>query len=174
MDLSILDIETERLHLRAYRDADAQEIFEAMTPEVARYMSFEPSRDVDEILSLGRIWTTNQRAGKEVSIAVRRREGGKFLGMCGLHYRDDPEPEVGIWIRADAHRQGFGREAVGSIVRYAGGVLGEASVVYPVVAENMPSRRVAESLGGEVFDRRTMTKPSGVTYEMVVYRVPAA
>jgi RimJ/RimL family protein N-acetyltransferase len=174
MDLSGLEIETDRLRLRAYRNSDAQEIFEAMTPEVARYMSFEPSRDVDEILSLGRVWTINQQAGREVSVVIRRDEDGRFVGMCGLHYRDDPVPEVGIWIRADAHRQGFGRESVGAIVRYAGAVLGETSVVYPVVAENTPSRRVAESLGGELFDRRTMTKPSGVTYEMVVYRVSTA
>ena len=174
MDLSTLAMTTERLAMTAYRERDAAEVHDGVTPEVARFMSFEPTQSIDELAAIGRDWIDNQRAGREVAVVLRDRQDGRFIGMAGLHYRDDPEPEVGIWIREDRQGAGLGREAVAALVDFAGETLKEAAVVYPVVDVNTRSRRVAEGLGGRVIDRRTLRKPSGTEFPLVVYRVPTS
>jgi RimJ/RimL family protein N-acetyltransferase len=74
---------------------------------------------------------------------------------------------LGIWIREDRHREGIGREAVGLVAGWASSVLGIERFTYPVAEENYPSRRIAESLGGVVAERRETPK-----YKSVVYQIP--
>jgi hypothetical protein len=45
--------------------------------------------------------------------------------------------------------------------------LGIESFTYPVADENYPSRRIAESLGGVIVERRETPK-----YMSVIYRIP--
>ncbi|MDF1793853.1 MAG: GNAT family N-acetyltransferase [Thalassobaculaceae bacterium] len=174
MDLSSLDIETERLRLRAYRESDAPEIFKAITPEIATYMTFDPAQSVDEIRMVGAKWMDDAAAGREVSATIRQRDGNRFLGMCGIHYRRDPKPGLGIWIRADAHGHGYGREAVVALINFAGTVLGEAAVQYSVAEENVRSRRIPESLGGVAYGSETIQRPSGPPYPGILFRVPTS
>lgn len=171
MDLSSLDIETERLHLRAYRQEDAQEIFEAVTPEICEYMTFNPAQSVDEIREFGRKWLVQASEGREVSVPIRDRATRRFLGMGGIHYRKYPQPGLGIWIRADAHGRGYGREAIVGLIGYVRDVLKEPEVHYVVAEENGRSRRIPESLGGVVFGSETVQRPSGPLYPGVIYRI---
>lgn len=174
MDLSTLDIETDRLRLRAYREGDAQEIFEAVTPEICRYMTFDPSSSVEEIRTVGAKWLIQAVEGSEVAATIRQRDGNRFLGMCGLHYRKDPMPGLGIWIRGDAQGHGFGREAVVALIGFAGSVLGEPAVQYSAAEENHRSRRIPESLGGVIYGHEIIQRPSGPPHPAVMYRVPTA
>ena len=59
------------------------------------------------------------------------------------------------------------------IVAFAAGQLGKRAVVYPVVEQNGPSRRLAESLGGRIIGARLLRKAAGVEHSEVVYRIPA-
>lgn len=174
MDLSTLEIETDRLRLRAYRTADAEDIFAAVTPALTTYMTWDPADSVEAFLEVGAKWLVAAKAGREVDATIRDRTDGRFLGMCSLHYRGDPAPRVGIWIREDAQGQGFGREAVAALVRFAGARLGEPHVGYDVAEENMASRRIPESLGGEICGAGVIKRPSGPEYRSVVYRVPTS
>lgn len=172
MDLSSLDIETERLHLRAYREEDAEDIHGATTPEICRYMTFNPSASAEELRGLGRTWLAMATGGREVAAVIRDRGSDRFLGMGGLHYRGDPLPGLGIWIRADAHGHGYGREAIIGLTAFVRDVLGEQAVLYSVAEENVPSRRIPESLGGTICGDDIIQRPSGPAYPGVVYRIP--
>jgi RimJ/RimL family protein N-acetyltransferase len=175
MDLSGLDIETARLRLRAYRNEDADDIHAAVTPTLTRFMTFVPTKSADEMRAVGRKWLEEQKAGTSVSVVLRTRAEGLFVGMSGLHYRDDPEPEVGIWVREDRHRQGFGQEAVAALIRYAGEVMGHDSVIYPFFEPNGASRGLATSLGGVAFDIRVFEKKAtGEVFRDIVYKIPTS
>jgi RimJ/RimL family protein N-acetyltransferase len=87
--------------------------------------------------------------------------------LTGLHRVRTESPELGIWIREDRHRNGFGREAVTLVADWATRTIGCASFTYPVAEENRPSRRIAESLGGVIVESRVTPK-----YKSVVYRIP--
>jgi len=66
--------------------------------------------------------------------------------VAGLHDIGIPEPTVGIWIKESAHRLGYGRESIAAIMKWASAEVGARALIYPVVEQNIPSRRLAESL----------------------------
>jgi RimJ/RimL family protein N-acetyltransferase len=105
---------------------------------------------------------------------VRHKPSLEFLGIAGLHNTNAIEPEVGIWIKEFQHGYGYGREAVATIVAFVASDLGKQGVLYPVVEQNGPSRRLAERLGGRIIGTRLLRKAAGVEYPEVVYRIPAS
>ena len=108
------------------------------------------------------------RAGTDAHFVVRRRPSLEFIGSAGLHNIDAEEPEAGIWIKESQHGYGYGPEAIATIVAFAGDALNKRAVLYPVVEQNDPSRRLAERLGGRIIGPRLLRKGPGV-----VYRIPA-
>ena len=90
-----------------------------------------------------------------------------------MHDINDIEPKIGIWIKETAHRSGYGRETVAELISFAARELGKRSVLYPVVEQNHPSRRLAESLGGILVGRGILRKAGGVEHPEVIYRIPA-
>jgi RimJ/RimL family protein N-acetyltransferase len=102
---------------------------------------------------------------------IRLKVTGDFLGMAGLH-GIGPTPTIGIWIKEAVHRFGYGREAVAAAIGWARGQIGANDFTYPVAALNLPSRRLAESLGGIVAGNREVRRQDGAFFEEVVYRIP--
>lgn len=173
MDLRWLSLRSERLRLRAYTEADAEEVFAAVTPNVARFMAWEPEPSIAAHHALFARLVASMAEGREFAAAIRLARTGEFIGMAGLHrLRSDP-PELGVWLKEAAHGAGFGREAVARLTRWASDLLRVKAFAYPVAGPNMASRRLAEALGGQIVGRSRFTKPSGASYELVVYRIPA-
>ncbi|AJC20533.1 GNAT family N-acetyltransferase [Pandoraea pulmonicola] len=162
-------IESQRLTLRPFQPADAPEAFDCISARLARYMSWEPSPDLEHFESVWQTWLTQMTNGTDYVFTVRLHDGDAFLGLAGLHRTTDEYPELGIWIRESQHGNGFGTEAVRAVADWGARVLGIRGYVYPVATENTPSRRIAESLGGVVIDARTTPK-----YALVIYRIPVA
>jgi len=173
MDFSGLALESPRLILRSYVDSDAGEVFDAVTPSLCRYMTFDPSPDLDAFRAIGRSWGDAMAQGTMVVFAVRRSADEEFLGLTGLHGIGEGLPEAGIWIKEAAHRQGFGLEATARLVRWAGDELRLRYIAYSAAADNAASRRLAERLGGVETARPTVSRASGEPLPSVQYRVSA-
>ena len=173
MDLNSVSLSSQRLLLKSFTGDDAREAFLAATPTVARFMSWDPAPSPEAFELIWQSWLPKMRAGTDVHLAARRLPSLEFLGNAGLHKVDAVEPEIGIWIRESQHGFGYGREAVAMIIAFAVKHLGKHAVVYPVVEQNAPSRRLAETLGGKVIGTRTLRKATGVEHPEVVYRIPA-
>jgi RimJ/RimL family protein N-acetyltransferase len=171
-DLSDTEILSDRLALRAFAPGDALDIFPEATPEISRYMTWEPATSLEAFSTIWPEWLQRIKAGVELSLVVRQRLTGEFLGLAGLHNIGIPEPTVGIWIKQSAHRLGYGRESIAAIITWASAKLGARACIYPVVERNIPSRRLAESLKGVVVGTRELRKPSGTVFQEVVYRIP--
>ncbi len=173
MDVAGLTLTSERLVLSGYQPSDAAEVFAAITPPLARWMSWEAPVSQAELAEvLGGLAAKMQDGAAFDPAVIRLAATGEFLGMSGVHKLDEPEPEPGIWIKEAAHGHGYGREAVRTVIDWAA-THGFASVVYPVAEANAPSRRLAEALGGEAFGARPMVKPGGARFPMVLYQIPA-
>jgi len=172
MDLSSVSLSSQRLHLKSFTGDDAREAFEAATPAIARFMSWEPAPSLEAFAPIWESWIPKMQAGADLSLTVRRNPSLEFLGVAGLHNIDTDEPEVGIWIKESQHGHGFGREAVAMIVAFAAEELGKRALVYPVVEQNGPSRHLAESLGGRIIGTRLLRKAVGIEHPEVVYRIP--
>jgi RimJ/RimL family protein N-acetyltransferase len=159
--------------LTAFAPDDAAEVFAAVTPTLTRFMAFKPSPSLAAFADTWQAWPPQMAAGTELILVLRLRSSGEFLGIAGLHALGSSEPETGIWIKESAHGFGYGREAVATVIAWAGRELGAQAFLYPVVEQNRRSRRLAESLGGVVVGTRRLRKPA-VEYPEVVYRIPCA
>jgi RimJ/RimL family protein N-acetyltransferase len=164
---TVIQIESARLLVKPFSAEDADAAFSCITPPLSRYMAWEPPASRCDFDRVWQAWIPSIDDGSDYVFAIRHRVDGHFLGLSGLHHVRTESPELGIWIREDHHRMGFGREAVTAVAQWATRTVGTESFIYPVAEENHASRRVAESLGGIIVERRVTPK-----YNSVVYRIP--
>ena len=162
-----IQIESTRLLIKPFTANDADATFACITPSLTRHMAWEPPASWHDFDGVWRSWLPSIDDGSDYVFAIRQRADGSFLGLVGLHRVRTESPELGIWIREDRHRHGFGREAVTLVAQWATRSIGCASFTYPVAEENRPSRRIAESLGGVIVESRVTPK-----YKSCVYRIP--
>ncbi len=97
---------------------------------------------------------------------------GEFLGVCGLHGKNNPkEPELGVWLKKSAHFQRYGREAIYYLVKWTQENIVLNYLTYPVDRDNIPSRKIAEYLGGEIFREEVKKSMSGAMLNEVSYKI---
>jgi len=154
-----------RLQLRQFQMVDAQEVFGCITPGIAKFMPWEPPSWSEYLTRCEK--RVQAPEPNKFSFAIRRLDGGECLGMSSLEDAYSVSPELGLWLKESAHGQGFGREVVAALVEWGHASLGKRTFTYPVAIQNIASRRIAESLHGEIIGNRTNPK-----YDSVVYRIP--
>jgi RimJ/RimL family protein N-acetyltransferase len=159
-------IRTRRLQLSQFRMMDAQEVFGCITPGVAKFMPWEPPSWSEYLTRCEK--RVRAPEPDKFSFVIRRLNGGECLGMASLEDADSVSPELGLWLKESAHGRGFGREVVASLVEWGHASLGKRTFTYPVAVQNIASRRIAESLHGEIIGNRKNPK-----YDSVVYRIPS-
>ncbi len=158
-------IRSSRLQLNQFRMTDAQDVFACITPSITKFMPWEPPSWSEYVARCER--RVQAQDPKDFSFVIRRLDDNECLGMASLEGADALSPELGLWIKESAHGHGFGREVVAALAGWAHKVLGKESFIYPVAVQNIASRRIAESLHGEIAGNRKNPK-----YEAVVYRIP--
>ena len=158
-------IRSARLQLSPFKMADAEEVFECITPAIARFMRWEPSKSLSEYKAHreARLQANNQSV---FSFVIRRSDTMECLGIAGLYEADQPSPELGIWLKEAAHGHGYGTEAIKAVAEWATKTLAKESFLYPVAVENVASRRIAEKLNGEIVGSRRNPKYESVVYEI--------
>ena len=166
-DIPDISIRSSRLLIEPFRAQDAAESFQCITSSLARYMSWEAPRSSDEYENVWRGWLDTIADGSDFVFTLRRQTDARFIGLAGLHNIHGQTPELGIWIREDEHRCGYGYEAVDAVFQYASQNTTATCFIYPVAIENLPSRSIAEQLGGTVIETRSASK-----YDSVVYGIP--
>jgi len=158
-------IQSPRLHLNQFQMTDAQEVFGCITPGVAKFMPWEPPSWSEYVMRCEK--RVQSPEPNKFSFVIRRLDDRECLGMASLEDADSVSPELGLWLKESAHRQGFGREIVAALVEWGHTSLGKGSFTYPVAVQNTASRRIAESLHGEIIGNSTNPK-----YDSVIYKIP--
>ena len=140
-------IETPRLVLRPWRDADREPFWEmACDTEVMRYLM-----KLDRAASDARIDDMIAMQGEHGHCfwAVERRQDGRFLGFCGVVVPHEPiwEHEIGWRLSRDAWGKGYAREAAQASLDWAWDHIDAASVMAITNIENTRSWGLMERLG---------------------------
>jgi RimJ/RimL family protein N-acetyltransferase len=158
-------IRSARLQLTPFKMADAGEVFECITPAIARFMRWEPPKSLNEYKAHreARLQANDQSV---LSFVIRHSDTMECLGIAGLDEADQPTPELGIWLKEAAHGHGYGTEAIRAVAEWATKTLAKESFLYPVAVENVASRRIAEKLNGEIVGTRRNPKYESVVYEI--------
>jgi RimJ/RimL family protein N-acetyltransferase len=148
---SFSQIETPRLRLRRFTDADLPTFFAYRNdPEIARYQSWERISlegaqafiDEQKLERLG-------APGSWFQFAIELKATAAHIGDCMLHVRaDEPrEGEIGYTLARSYHRQGFASEAVRAVLDYAFETLGLQRITASVDCANTPSVALLERVG---------------------------
>ena len=140
-------IETERLILRPWEEADAEECYRyAKDPNVGPMAGWQPHTDVEN----------SRQVIREVlmvpeTYAIVLKETGLPVGSIGLHRNDlaskEDEAELGYWIGAPYWGRGLVPEAARALLRHAFEDLGLARIWCGHYDGNEKSKRVQEKLG---------------------------
>jgi RimJ/RimL family protein N-acetyltransferase len=145
-------IETERLRLRDWREADKEPFhLHCNTPAVMRWLGgVQPREKYDEVVDRLAGW---QAAHGHTFWAVERKPDGALLGFCGLKIADgasEPlqgELEIGWRLREDAWGQGYAREAATASLEYGFATLSASRMIALTVEGNAASRGLMLRLG---------------------------
>lgn len=146
-----VDIETERLLLRRWRDGDVAPFAELNAdPEVMRHFP-APLTAADSLAMVDRIRGHFAEHGFGLW-AVERRDEGDFIGFVGVQHvsfqaRFTPAVEIGWRLARHAWGRGYATEAARAAATHAFRSLGVDEIVSFTVPANEPSWRVMERIG---------------------------
>ena len=141
-------METERLILRPWSEADAEECFKyAKDPRVGPPAGWPAHKSVEETREIIRTVLAVPE-----TYAVVLKETGLPVGSVGLHFHSDlargeDECELGYWIGAPCWGRGLIPEASRELLRHAFEDLGMKRVWCGYYDGNVKSKRVQEKLG---------------------------
>lgn len=166
-------IESERLRIEPVSARFTNEIFTEFTQEIAAFMMPKPATKISETEAFVRLCQERLYEGRDLTMVILDRNSGEFLGCCGLHEREDVvHPELGIWIKKNAHGHRYGREAITAMVKWAEENLRWEYLIYPVDRKNIASRKIPESMGGVIFKEKMEQTVWGGMLDEVVYMIP--
>lgn len=150
-DLLSVTIESERLRLVALSDKFEQDIFQEFTSEITLYMFPSPPKNIEETRSFIVENRRSMQAGNNLVFTILSKKKEEFFGCCGLHGEGKVRtPELGIWLKKSSHRNGYGREAIQTLVNWSRNNIDFDYFIYPVDRKNIASSKIPESLGGEI------------------------
>lgn len=147
MSVFVPTLETERLLLRPWKQADAE-------PMVAIGADEELMRHVGGVLSGTMAWRRMaayaggwQLQGYGV-FALEAKATSQFVGYCGIYDPTGwPEREINWGLVRGAHGQGYITEAARRVRAFAYDDLGFATIASCIFLDNAPSIAVSKRLG---------------------------
>lgn len=171
MELSLVEIFTNRLVLLPISQKYKEEIFREFTKEITTYMYPRPLQDIvetEEFIndSLGEIET-----GNHLVLVILKKDSQEFLGCTAIHEIRTKHPELGIWLKKSAQGKGYGLEAITVLKRWADENLDYEYLIYDVDKANIPSRRIPEKLGGQIIREYDKTNLSGRVLYILEYKI---
>ncbi len=148
-----LAIETARLKLRPYVEADADAIFPIVSQrDFPKFMSWAAHADREETLEFvrGQIANVAQNRGVCWGIEIDGKVSGA-IALDGIQWqvaalRVD-RAELGYWLAEPLWGKGLMTEAASAVVRFAFDTLGLHKVTTRCFVDNTASRRVIEKTG---------------------------
>jgi RimJ/RimL family protein N-acetyltransferase len=143
-------LETERLRLRPFRDADGDELFALMSDaDVLRYWDSSPWTDRANITRFLDKCRRVSEEGTGARVAIESRSGGTFLGWAtfGDWDEDFRSASLGYVLKQDAWGHGYATEASEALLAWAFGAFDLNRVQSEADTRNPASARVLEKLG---------------------------
>lgn len=152
-DINFMDLQTDRLILRRFRETDAAEFFEYRTdPQVALYQGEGwTNYTIEQAVEFVKEQMNSQPGIPDTwfQIAIELRETGKLIGDCGIHTLslDPKQVEIGFTLDRMQQGKGLGTEAVKCLLEYVFKDLDMYRVIASVDVRNYPSFRLLERIG---------------------------
>lgn len=171
MDFLLVTITTKRLKLTPLSEDFAKDINREFSDEITTYMFPKSHKDMEETYEYITSTRRKIKRGEDLTACITDKKTGEFLGCAGAHHLKTESPSLGIWIQKSAQGNSYGREAVTALKNWLDKHINYEYITYPVDKRNVPSRKIAESLGGIIEDTYTKKNNSGNILDVVEYRI---
>ena len=144
----MMNLKTRRLLLRKFTMDDAEAMFNnwANDPEVTKYMTWNPHKDVKETKAILSHWIKEYKNPKTIRYAITLKDTGELIGsidIVGYLYGD---PEIGYCLSRKYWNQGIMTEALGVFLDYLTSI-GYDRVFIEAHVDNIASNRVIQKNG---------------------------
>lgn len=149
----MLPLESARLSIRPFRQADADAFAYAVLESVGSLMAWMPWCHADYTSEEAREWfvmcADQLQSETSYEFGMFTADGSVLLGGISVNQinREHNYGNIGYWVRASAQGRGIATEAVEVIATYAFRELGLTRLEIVAQVDNLPSRRVAEKAG---------------------------
>lgn len=170
-NLEQISLESKRLILQAISLEYTEDVFREFTSEITTFMYPKPAQSISETEKIITDMIQQLENKTDLVLVILNKDNLEFLGICEVGAIDTDIPELGIWLKKLAHGHGFGREAIYALKDWVDKNLQYNYLSYPVDKRNIPSRKIAESLGGKVFREFQQINNSGNLLDEVEYRI---
>ncbi len=168
MDTTTITLETTRLRLTPLSLDYHSNLSKEFAPEITAHLNHNP-KDIKSSIAASR---EQMKKGENMQFVVLDKKTGDFLGHLALLHIRTSEPEIGIWLKKSARGHKNGKEAVRAIKNWADEHLEYDHIKYQVEKTNIPSRKIAEMLGGKVGREGITRNKKGESLEEVEYWIP--
>jgi RimJ/RimL family protein N-acetyltransferase len=161
-------LETDRLRLRLFREADLDAYAEICAdPQVMRYIGTgQPFSRAEAWRSMAAILGHWQLRGYGLW-AVEEKASGALIGRIGCWYPEGwPDFEIGWMLRPNSWGKGFAVEAARASIKYAFEQLGRTQIISLIQPENQRSIQVAERLGETLARRSEVMEREVLVYQL--------
>lgn len=146
-------IQTKRLYLRELVPEDKDKLMKVLSNPGS--MQYYPHPFSEEEVEKWINWNIeNYKEYKHGLWAVILKEGDVFIGDCGITMQDignEIVPEIGFHIIKQYCNKGYATEAAHACKNYAFDVLNYKKVFSYTTVKNIPSQRVAQKIGLNVY-----------------------
>ncbi|HEY9803666.1 MAG TPA: GNAT family N-acetyltransferase [Leptolyngbyaceae cyanobacterium] len=170
-NLEKLSLESKRLILQPILLEYTKDVFREFTTEITTFMYPKPAFSLGETEKIIKDMILQRENHTNLVLVILKKDSLEFLGICEVGAINTDTPELGIWLKKSAHGHGFGREAVYVLKNWVDKNLEYNYLSYPVDKRNIPSRKIAESIGGKVFREFQQINKSGYLLDEVEYRI---
>ncbi len=142
-------LETNRLLLIPVNESHIKDIFKSFNEKIIKYMFPPVAKNIEETTNVVKSFIKQREEGTDYTYAITLKENNEFLGLVGLHNLKNSIPTLGIWTKYEAHGNHYGREAIGTVIKYAKR-LNYKKLIYNVDRRNNASKKIAIYYGGKV------------------------
>ncbi len=158
-----LPLETARLVLRTYGQADAPHIVALLDdPVMADFLMVTPQPFVAfDARQLVKAAWRRLATGRGFDLMIVAKDGGTPIGGVGVGLHDEgARAELGFWVGRNHWGRGYATEAAARLIDFARDSLGVSRITATAAEGNAASRRVLAKLGFVETGREQRTVPS--------------
>lgn len=152
MALPTPTLDTERLRLRPFTDADADDLFALQSDaQVLRYWDSPPWTDRASVARFMAKCRQMAENGSGARVVIERTSDETFIGWCALNDWDPDfrSASLGYCLQRSAWGHGYATEAALALLRWALDTLDLNRIQSETDTRNVASARVLEKLGFE-------------------------
>lgn len=170
-DLSNIIIETPRLLLVPVDSKYADDILRESTPELRKYMRRKAPKDISETLAFVERAQEQRKTGEALRLTILDKTTSEFIGGTDIVQLNSRTPRLGAWIKQTAQGNKYGLETIKSLADWASHNVDYDYFILRIDKRNVPSIKIAETLGAVIDKEYLTTTEDGRTLTMVDYRL---